>query len=137
MNGAIDLFGRLALSAIFVLSAIHKIFDFDATAKLMASKGIPEARSLCMAAIACLLLGSLSVILGYKTRFGALLLLIFLAAATYYFHDFWNFSGKAAQGQQIHFLKNIALMGAMLMLVARGAGSLSLDTKHRARRLQG
>jgi putative oxidoreductase len=67
------------------------------------------------------------VIAGYKTRWGALLLLLFLLPTTYLFHDFWNLTGEAAQGQQIQFMKNLALGGAMLFLIANGGGAWSLD----------
>ena len=81
-----------------------------------------------MGAIAFLILGSLLVILGYKARFGALLLLIFLGLATYYFHDFWTFEGEAQQGEMIQFMKNLGLGGAMLYIIANGSGHWSLDS---------
>ena len=70
------------------------------------------------------------VILGYQARIGAALLLVFLAAATFYFHDFWTFDDAAARQQQtIQFMKNLSMMGAMLFVVANGAGPWSLDQR--------
>ncbi|MCA9005665.1 MAG: DoxX family protein, partial [Planctomycetaceae bacterium] len=75
-----------------------------------------------------LIAGSLSLIAGFKARFGAGLLFIFLVLATYYFHDFWTIEdAQAKQGQMIHFMKNLALMGSMLFVMANGAGKMSLD----------
>jgi putative oxidoreductase len=52
---------------------------------------------------------------------------VFLVLATYYFHAFWNLEGQQAQMQQIQFMKNLALMGAMLFVIANGPGKMSLD----------
>ena len=67
-------------------------------------------------AIVFLIVGSVSIVFGYRARFGALLLLVFLGSATYYFHNFWAFEEGSPEHQQqmIHFLKNLALMGAMV-----------------------
>ena len=94
-------------------------------------------------AIGFLLAGSLSIIVGFKARIGATLLLIFLLLATYYFHDFWTCppdtmwvlstnSDVTMPVQQIEmssFMKNLALMGAMLLIIANGSGPMSLDGK--------
>ena len=81
-------------------------------------------------AIVFLIAGSLSVILGYKARIGASLLLVFLILATYYFHDFWNIEDvQKNQTQMIAFMKNLSMMGAMLMIMANGTGAMSLDKK--------
>ena len=81
-------------------------------------------------AIVFLIAGGFSIILGYKSRIGATLLLIFLILATYYFHHFWNISDpKQQQEQMIEFLKNLGLMGAMLLIIANGTGPLSLDNR--------
>ena len=62
-------------------------------------------------------------------RIGATLLLVFLVLATYYFHDFWTFEGQDQQMQMIQFMKNMALMGAMLFIIANGPGPWSLDNR--------
>jgi putative oxidoreductase len=84
-------------------------------------------------AMVFLIVGSLSIILGFKARIGASLLLVFLILATYFFHDFWTFEdAQAKQMQMIQFMKNLSLMGAMLFVIANGSGSLSLDEKLKA-----
>ncbi len=80
-------------------------------------------------AIVFLIVGSISIIIGYKARFGALLLLIFLILATYYFHHFWSFQGDARQEGMAHFLKNLSMMGAMLFIIANGPGPMSVDAR--------
>ena len=96
----------------------------------MAKEGVPAPQVMLAGAIVFLIAGSLSVILGYKARIGAALLLVFLVLATYYFHDFWTVSDPQAQQEQmIQFLKNLGLMGAMLLVIANGTGPLSLDVR--------
>jgi putative oxidoreductase len=70
-----------------------------------------------------------SVILGYQARIGALLLLVFLVLATYFFHNFWALEGKEAEAQMIQFMKNLSMAGAMVFLIANGSGAWSLDRK--------
>jgi putative oxidoreductase len=97
-------------------------------AKIMGSVGVPAPQFLLVGAIVFLVVGSLSVIVGYKGRIGAALLLTFLVLATYYFHAFWKLDGKEQQEQMIQFMKNLSMMGAMLFLVANGSGPMSVDS---------
>lgn len=128
IQGFLTLVARLAITAIFLSSAVmNKIPQFNSVAELMDAKGVPQAKILLAGAIAFLLLGSLSVILGYWARGGAFLLLVFLAAATYYFHAFWKLPAEEQMPEQINFMKNVALMGTMLFIVANGAGPWSMD----------
>ena len=97
----------------------------------MTSEGVPAASFMLVGAIVFLIAGSLSIILGLKARVGAVLLIVFLVLATYFFHDFWTFApdSKAFEVQMIQFMKNLALAGAMVMLVANGSGKGSLDNR--------
>ena len=134
-QGLVSVVGRTALSAIFLLSAVgNKIPNFDAIAGLLGSKGMPAPKLMLAGAIAFLIAGSLSVIAGWKTRLGALLLFVFLLPTTYLFHDFWNLSGHEAQEQQIQFMKNLSMAGAFLFLAANGGGAWSLDAARKADR---
>ncbi len=78
-------------------------------------------------AIAFLIVGASSVVLGYRIKLGASLLLIFLVLATYFFHDFWTFEGQEQQMQMIQFMKNLALMGIMIFFIANGPGLGSFE----------
>ncbi len=128
LQGATTVAGRVLLSAIFLMSAVgNKIPNFNAVAGVMESVGIPAPHLLLAGAIVFLVVGSVSLIVGYKARFGAVLLATFLALASFYFHAFWNFEGQAQQEQMIHFLKNLSMMGAMLFIFANGAGTMSID----------
>lgn len=125
--------GRAMIVTIFLMSAVgNKIPKFNDVAGYMAAETVPQPKILLAGAIAFLILGGLSVLLGYKARFGALLLLIFLAAATYYFHDFWKAPAEKQQTEMIQFMKNLALMGTMVFLIANGPGPGSLDNRVKA-----
>ncbi|TVR45075.1 MAG: DoxX family protein [Planctomycetota bacterium] len=113
--------GRIALAAIFLASGFGKIANFSGTAAFMASKGIPITSFLLIGAITFLLIGALSLILGLRARFGALLLIVFLVPTTLIFHPPWDSS------EQIQFLKNIGLIGGLLMVMAHGSGAFSLE----------
>jgi putative oxidoreductase len=75
-------------------------------------------------------LARLLAVVGYQARFGALLLLLFLIPATYYFHAPWKAAtpGEGTQ-QMIHLLKNLGLLGAMLLIIAAGPGPGSLEAR--------
>jgi len=118
------------LCTIFVMAAAgNDIPNFAATTKQMESVGIPAPPLMLLGAIAFSILGSLSVILGYKARIGAAMLLVFLVLATYFFHAFWKLEGQAQQEQMINFMKNLSIAGAMLFIIANGSGPLSLDAR--------
>jgi putative oxidoreductase len=128
MQGILTVLGRLFLGTIFLMSAVgNKIPNFSGVVQYMEGAGIPFPAVALAGAIGFLLVGSLSVILGFKARLGAALLLVFLVLATYYFHAFWILEGKEQQEQMIQFMKNLSLMGAMLFLMGNGSGPLSLD----------
>jgi putative oxidoreductase len=121
--------GRVFLCTIFFMSAVgNKIPQFDNVVKVMESAGVPAPSMMLAGAIVFLLVGSASVVLGYKARIGASLLVVFLVLATYYFHAFWNLEGQEQQMQMIQFMKNLSMMGAMLFIVANGSGAYSLDS---------
>jgi len=116
------LIGRILLVLIFVLSGIGKIFNFEGTVQYMAKVGMPMTTFFALGAIFLELVGSITVILGYFTRFGAVLLLIFLIPTTLIFHG-----NIADPMQKIHFLKNVSMFGGLLVLLVSGAGGFSLD----------
>jgi putative oxidoreductase len=129
LRGPLTVLGRLLLCAIFFMAAVgNKIPHFSEVAKIMESVGVPAPQLLLVGAIVFLLVGSVSVIVGYKARIGAVLLLTFLALASYYFHPFWRLEGQAQQEQMIQFMKNLSMMGAMLFVVANGSGPMSVDS---------
>jgi putative oxidoreductase len=121
------LLARIALSAIFLVSGWAKLTDPAAAVGYMNTQGVPDAQVLVYVAGMAELLGGLSLMFGFLTRIGALGLFAFLAVTNFYFHDFWNLTGMEEKMQMVQFMKNLAIMGGLLMIGASGAGRYSLD----------
>jgi putative oxidoreductase len=121
--------GRVLLALIFVIAGYGKIGGFSGTAAYMASKGLPVSEVLLLITIAIELGGGLMIILGWKARWAALAIFLFIIPTTLMFHQFWAVDAAQAQNQMNHFLKNLAIMGGMLYIVAHGPGPFSLDRK--------
>ena len=119
-----DLSGRVLISALFLISGLGKIAGFAGTQAYMASVGVPGA--LLPLVIALEVLGAAAIIVGYRTRLVAAGLALFSVASGVLFH------GGADQMQQIMLMKNVAIAGGFLFLVARGAGGWSLDARRAA-----
>lgn len=132
MKGIIRYFpllGRILISSIFLMSGFGKIADWSGTAGYMASKGMPLVPMFLIGAIVFELGGGLSVLLGFKAKIGAAALAAFLIPVTLIFHNFWTLEGMDQQIQMIMFMKNLAILGGLLLIIALGAGPLSIDNR--------
>jgi putative oxidoreductase len=93
-----------------------------------ASKGVPSASLLVPASGVIAALGAISIILGFRARMGALLIVIFLIPVTFFMHAFWKETDPMQmQMQMSNFMKNLSLLGAALLLCYFGAGPMSMD----------
>jgi putative oxidoreductase len=113
------LLSRIFLSAIFFNSGIKKLLNVSGTQEYMQSNGVPGF--LIFPTIIVLLVGATFVLIGYQSRWGALLLIGFLIPTTIIFHPIITDTSG--------FLKNLALIGGLLMVYSFGTGSLSLEQK--------
>ena len=122
------LVGRLLYSVIFLVSGP---FHFTAQyAGYAAQAGVPAASVLVPLAGVISLAVALSVLLGYRAKIGAWLLVVFLVPVTLALHQFWAVHDPMmAQMQQVMFMKNLSMLGAALFLSQTGAGPLSLDAR--------
>ncbi len=118
----LNLFGRIFIAAIFLVSGIGKIFDMQGTREYMMAYGMPAVTFFLICAIILEILGALLLLLGCGSRFGALLLIIFLIPTTLIFHI--NFG---EQLQVIMFLKNLAILGGLFVILAHGSGTIGID----------
>ncbi len=121
--------GRILLSLMFIISGWGKITGFAGTAGYMASMGMPFPQLLLVGAIIVEFGCGLMLLFGWKARFAALAIFLFVIPATLIFHNFWAADPAQAQNQMIHFMKNVTIMGGMLYVMAFGAGPLSLDNR--------
>jgi putative oxidoreductase len=120
--------GRILMSIIFLLSGYMKATHLSGMASMT-----HMSPALLGVAAAAELAGGLSLLLGLWSRLGALGLFVFLIPTTLMFHHFWSMPASAQQEQMVNFLKNIAIMGGLLMIVAFGPGPLSITPVRRPR----
>jgi len=127
------LIGRILISQVFLLAGINKLAQFSMMSGYMTAKHVP-APAFSLAAAALLeVLGGLAVLIGFQTRIAAWVLFFYMIPVTLLFHNFWAFQGMERVDNQIHFMKNLAIMGGLLLLASFGAGGCSLDSKSAAR----
>jgi len=121
------LVGRILFSLLFIMS-VPGHFKSE-TIAYAASAGVPLANLAVPASGILALLGALSVMLGYKARWGGVALVAFLAPVTVMMHNFWAVTDPMMhQMQMVNFMKNLGLIGGALMFVVNGAGAYSLDS---------
>jgi putative oxidoreductase len=123
---------RVLLSAIFIEAGPN---HFSANAIGYArSAGVPFAEVLVPASGILALLGGLSVLMGWRARLGAAMLVLFLVPVTLTMHAFWKVSDPMmSQMQLAMFMKNLGLLGGALLVVHFGAGPFSLDARRSPR----
>lgn len=125
LEKTLPIVARILIALIFVLSGASKITSFDGTVGYIASKGLPLASLAAIMAIIVELGGGLMLVFAYRARIAAFLLAGFTVVAAVVFHDFWSVPAAEMQNQMIHFMKNLALAGGLLMVVVHGASAKS------------
>ena len=125
------LIGRILLGTLFLASGLGKIADPAGTIGYIGYAGLPAPTLAYVAALVAEVGGGLLLIVGYQARIAAAALAVFTVLAAVFFHN--NF---ADQNQMIHFMKNLAITGGLLQVIAFGAGALSLDNRNSSRTLE-
>jgi putative oxidoreductase len=108
--------GRALVGLLFVVSGINKVLAFSYVSGWMASMGLPLASLLLAGAIALEVGGGLALMTGFQARWASLGLALFLVPVTLIFHAFWGAGAAEFQNQLNHFLKNVAILGAVLVI---------------------
>ncbi len=121
------LVGRILLAFIFLQSAFDKVLNYSKTLALMGARGMSEPHLLLPVAIAVLFIGGIMILIGWKAQWGALALIVFMIPATLYFHGYWTYPQPLQLSQFHHFVKNLAIIGALCLMVGMGSGALSVD----------
>lgn len=119
--------GRAGIAALFLWAGYGKIVYMTANVGYMQAYGVPGADFLIWPAALVELVAGAMLVLGWKTRWAALALIAFTLPATFIFHAYWGVPADQVMNQQIHFMKNLAIVGALLSVVAHGAGRLALE----------
>ncbi len=122
------LIGRAAYTAIFIVGSVGHFSQPEI--QYAAQQGVPLPSLLVPLSGLIALAGGLSVLIGYRARVGAWLLVLFLVPVTLMMHNFWAVTDPMmAQLQQAMFFKNVSLLGAALLIAQFGGGPLSLDAR--------
>ena len=119
--------GRVLLAALFLWSGYAKLVYMDANVGYMKAYGMPAAELLIWPALLVELVAGAMLLVGWKTRWAALALALFTIPATLIFHAYWGVPADQLLNQQIHFVKNFALVGGLLAVIAHGSGRFGLD----------
>jgi putative oxidoreductase len=141
MNVAYAL-GRIFVPIVFIWGAIQKLLDIGGFAKLLAEHQVPipdevtaylgsmpKYEALAWALALLELICGIMILVGLKARWAALVLIVFTAATIFFVHPFWQMSGEAYALNQTHALKNLSILGALLLIVAAGSGPHSIDRR--------
>jgi putative oxidoreductase len=121
------LVGRILLGLIFVIAGFGKITGLEGTVGYMQAYHVPAPQLLAIIAIIVEVGGGILLILGWKARWAALALFLFVLIVTPIFHNFWAVPDDQKQMQMIMFLKNLAIMGGMLFVMAFGPGPMAAE----------
>jgi putative oxidoreductase len=108
--------GRIFLSAFILLSGVTKIVRNKMMVEYAISKKLPMPRAAIAFAALIELAGGMSVLTGFHPRIAAAFLIVYLIPTTLIFHTFWAASGAEKQNQGVHFMKNVAIVGGLLIL---------------------
>ncbi|GJD48934.1 Inner membrane protein YphA [Methylobacterium crusticola] len=129
MSQAVLSLARILVVVLFVVSGFGKLMNPAGVAAAVAGKGLPYPQVLAYATIAAELGLGLLIALGLYARAAAVLLALFTAATIVVFHNFWTMAGEAARTNQIQALKNLSIIGALLMIAAAGPGRFALNQR--------
>ena len=123
----IDLIARVFIAFIFLFEAYDALFYYQDTKERMASYGLTwQPNLLLTGAIIILILGGTLILIGYRSSFGAILLLLYWIPLTLVVHSFWNDPEDIRRIQSILFMKNVAITGGLLMVFVNGSGRFSV-----------
>lgn len=117
MNRQLYITGRILVALLFLVSGVGKLGASAAIAGVLASKGLPQPQLLVFAAASVEILGAIALIAGFRLREAAAVLIAFSLIATAIFHQFWTFEGMERVNQMNHLLKNLAVVGGLILLI--------------------
>ena len=124
----VPLIGRILLSGVFILGGIGKIFGFSMEEGFVAAKHLPLPAVALSIALVIELAGGLAILAGLYTKFTSWIVFLYMIPTTFLFHNFWAMQGADRLDSMIHFEKNLAIMGGLLILATFGAGAYSADS---------
>ena len=125
-----SLIGRIGLAAVFLWSGYGKLVHMDGNVGYMKAFGLPAAEMLIWPAMLVELVAGAMLLVGWKARWAAVRSRpVFTVPATFIFHAYWSVPADQVLNAQIHFMKNLAIVGGLLGIFAHGSGPLALDRR--------
>ncbi len=130
MKDYMDLIGRILMSIIFYFEAYDKIFYMTPTKATMTEWGITWNQNLLIYGSGfCLILGATLILIGYRSGLGAFLILLYWIPLTFILDKFWEIplsEHETRRSVALHFMKNIAIAGGLLLLLVNGSARFSI-----------
>jgi len=127
-NPIIPLVGRILIGLIFLVAGVRKVMGFAGAVAYLTKLGFPAAEATAVIAIIIEIGGSILLIVGWRTRWAAWLLVLFVVVAAFAAHRFWEITDAGQYYNQMnHFLKNLSIVGGLLYVATFGPGSASVD----------
>jgi putative oxidoreductase len=127
-QSAVVVLGRFLFALIFLMAGANH-FNRQ-TVGYAASQGVPLAAIAVPLSGVLAIAGGLSILLGYRAKLGAWLIVLFLVPVSFMMHKFWTVTDPMmAQNQMVHFMKNVSMLGGALLISQFGAGPFSLDAR--------
>ncbi len=114
--------GRLLIGGMFLWGAVEKLRHWNATVAYMKTKNVPKLKIVLPISIALRILGGISVVLGWYVHLGALLLLVVAIPSVIMHHSFWKVHGAGQEIEKLIFMKEIGVIGGLLLILALGGG---------------
>jgi putative oxidoreductase len=119
LEAVLFLLGRIFFGAFFVLGGLNHFQHLGMMSGFAASKGVPAAKAFVIFSGLLILVGGLSVIVGWHVRIGLACIVLFLVPVTFLMHNYWVETEMMPRiNQRVNFQKNVALLGAALMMLA-------------------
>jgi putative oxidoreductase len=134
--------GRILLPLVFIVEGIRKLMNVDEIANMLARNNVPvpdeivpylggmpkfQAAGYTVAGVEVIC--GLMILVGLKARWAALVLIVFTAATIFFVHHFWDMDAASVAAQRIEALKNLSIMGGLLLIVAVGAGPGAMERR--------
>ena len=126
-NSAVLLVGRILIGALFLVAGMMDATALAGATAYMARLGFPAPEWFAILSVVIEIAGGALLVIGWKARWAAGLLSLYVLVATGTAHQFWNTDAVQQANQTYHFLKNLAITGGLLLLIATGPGRLSAD----------
>lgn len=127
MKDKVDLIARIFLSLIFLWEAYDTIKYFNNAKEYMIGYHLTWNQDFLLgSAIFLMIFGGVLILTGYRSKLGAVLLLLYYIPATFIIYSFWNDPPEVYRVNSIQFMKNLAIIGGLMMVYVNGAGRYSI-----------